>query len=113
MTSPRSLLILALLASLTLPACAAIPRQSVIPIGQVQGEGARSALDGQTVTVEGIVSGAFLEGLGGFFVQDSGDGNPKTSDALFVAVEEGASVPTLAAGDRVRPRRPPGRVAGP
>ena len=104
MTSPRSLLILALLASLTLPACAAIPRQSVIPIGQVQGEGARSALDGQTVTVEGIVSGAFLEGLGGFFVQDSGDGNPKTSDALFVAVEEGASVPTLAAGDRVRVR---------
>lgn len=104
MTSPRSLLILALLASLTLPACAAIPRQSVIPIGQVQGEGARSALDGQTVTVEGIVSGAFLEGLGGFFVQDGGDGNPKTSDALFVAVEEGASVPTLAAGDRVRVR---------
>lgn len=104
MTSPRSLLTLALLASLTLPACAAIPRQSVIPIGQVQGEGARSALDGQTVTVEGIVSGAFLEGLGGFFVQDSGDGNPKTSDALFVAVEEGASVPTLAAGDRVRVR---------
>lgn len=104
MTSPRSLLTLALLASLTLPACAATPRQSVIPIGQVQGEGARSALDGQTVTVEGIVSGAFLEGLGGFFVQDSGDGNPKTSDALFVAVEEGASVPTLRAGDRVRVR---------
>lgn len=104
MTSPRSLLTLALLASLTLPACAATPRQSVIPIGQVQGEGARSALDGQTVTVEGIVSGAFLEGLGGFFVQDGGDGNPNTSDALFVAVEEGTSVPTLAAGDRVRVR---------
>ncbi|MCH6483083.1 ExeM/NucH family extracellular endonuclease [Pseudoxanthomonas sp. LH2527] len=104
MTSPRSLLTLALLASLTLPACAATPKQRVMPIGQVQGEGARSALDGQTVSVEGVVTGAFLEGLGGFFMQDSGDRNPKTSDALFIALEEGATPPTLTAGDRVRVR---------
>nr|WP_298133234.1 ExeM/NucH family extracellular endonuclease [uncultured Pseudoxanthomonas sp.] len=104
MTSPRSLLTLALLASLTLPACAATPKQRVMPIGQVQGEGARSALDGQTVSVEGVVTGAFLEGLGGFFMQDSGDRNPKTSDALFIALEEGATPPALTAGDRVRVR---------
>jgi predicted extracellular nuclease len=104
MTSSRSLLTLALLASLTLPACAATPREHVLPIGQVQGEGARSALDGQTVTVEGVVTGAFLEGLGGFFIQDAGDGNPKTSDALFIALEEGAPLPTLVAGDRLRVR---------
>ncbi|MBD9480705.1 ExeM/NucH family extracellular endonuclease [Pseudoxanthomonas sp. PXM02] len=104
MTSPHSLLTLALLASLALPACAAAPKERVIPIGHVQGEGERSALDGQTVTIEGVVTGAFLEGLGGFFVQDSGDGNPKTSDALFVALEEGAPPPSVTAGDRVRVR---------
>jgi len=104
MTSSRSLLTLALLASLALPACAATPKERVIPIGQAQGEGARSPLDGQTVSVEGIVIGAFIDGLGGFFVQDSGDGNPKTSDGIFVALEDGAPTPTLAAGDRVRVR---------
>ncbi|MBD9470676.1 ExeM/NucH family extracellular endonuclease [Pseudoxanthomonas sp. PXM01] len=104
MTSARSLLTLALLASLALPACAATPKERVIPIGQVQGEGKRSALDGQTVTIEGVVTGAFLEGLGGFFVQDAGDGSPKTSDALFVALDEGATPPALSAGDRVRVR---------
>lgn len=103
MTSPRSLLILALLASLTLPACAATPKERVMPIGQVQGESTRSALDGQTVTVEGIVTGAFPD-LGGFFVQDAGDGQAATSDALFVAFEEGAPVPAVTAGDRVRVR---------
>ena len=104
MTSSRSLLTLALLASLALPACAATPKERVIPIGQVQGEGARSPLDGQTVSIEGIVTGAFIDGLGGFFVQDTGDGNPKTSDAIFVALEDGAPIPTLVAGDRVRVR---------
>ncbi|WFC41900.1 ExeM/NucH family extracellular endonuclease [Pseudoxanthomonas sp. SE1] len=103
MTSPRSLLIPALLASLTLPACAATPKERVMPIGQVQGESTRSALDGQTVTVEGIVTGAFPD-LGGFFVQDAGDGKAATSDALFVAFEEGAPVPAVTAGDRVRVR---------
>ncbi|WP_334179668.1 ExeM/NucH family extracellular endonuclease [Pseudoxanthomonas sp.] len=104
MTSSRSLLTLALLASLWLPACAAMPNERVIPIGQVQGEGARSPLDGQTVTVEGVVTGAFVEGLGGFFVQDAGDGNPKTSDAVFVALEEGTTPPAIAVGDRLRVR---------
>lgn len=104
MTSTRSLLPLALLAALALPACAATPQGRVVPIGQVQGEGMRSAMEGQTVTVEGVVTGTFVEGLGGFFVQDAGDGNPKTSDALFVAIEEGAPPPTVVAGDRARVR---------
>ncbi|MEL1263538.1 ExeM/NucH family extracellular endonuclease [Pseudoxanthomonas putridarboris] len=104
MTSLRSLLVLALLGTSTLPACAASPGGNVIRIGQVQGDGARSPLDGQTVTVEGVVTGAFFEGLGGFFVQDAGDGDPETSDALFVAIEDGTPPPTLVAGDRVRVR---------
>lgn len=103
MTSPRSLLTLALLASLALPACAATPKERVMSIGQVQGESTRSALDGQTVTVEGIVTGAFPD-LGGFFVQDAGDGQAATSDSLFVAFEEGAPVPAVTEGDRVRVR---------
>ncbi len=104
MTSSRSLLSLALLATLALPACAATPQARVIPIGQVQGEGARSPLDGQTVTVEGVVTGAFVAGLGGFFLQDAGDGKPNTSDAVFVACEEGMPAPAVAEGDRVRVR---------
>ncbi|PPJ40873.1 MULTISPECIES: ExeM/NucH family extracellular endonuclease [unclassified Pseudoxanthomonas] len=103
MTSPRSLLTLALLASFSLPACAATPKERIVPIGDVQGEGARSPLDGQTVTVEGVVTAAFAN-LGGVFVQDTGDGKATTSDALFVAFEDGTPAPLLTAGDRIRVR---------
>ncbi|SDQ20889.1 hypothetical protein SAMN05428982_0098 [Pseudoxanthomonas sp. CF385] len=103
MTPSRSLLTLALLAPLALPACAATPKERVTPIGEVQGEGARSALDGQTVTVEGVVTGVFAD-LGGFFVQDAGDGQAATSDAVFVAFEEGAPAPSVSVGDRMRVR---------
>ena len=103
MTSPRSLLTLALLASLSLPACAATPKERIVPIGDVQGDGARSPLDGQTVTVEGVVTAAFAH-LGGVFVQDAGDGKATTSDALFVAFEDGTPAPLLTAGDRIRVR---------
>ncbi len=103
MTSPRSLLTLALLASLSLPACAATPKERIVPIGDVQGDGARSPLDGQTVTVEGVVTAAFAH-LGGVFVQDTGDGKATTSDALFVAFEDGTPAPLLTAGDRIRVR---------
>lgn len=103
MTSPRSLLTLALLASFALPGCAATPKERIVPIGDVQGEGARSPLDGQTVTVEGVVTAAFAD-LGGVFVQDAGDGKATTSDALFVAFDDGTPAPVLTAGDRIRVR---------
>lgn len=75
----------------------------VLAIGRVQGDGARSPLEGQAVTVEGVVTGQFSRGLGGFFVQDPGDGDPRTSDALFVIAGKDAPLPRdLAAGDRVR-----------
>lgn len=51
---------------------------------QVQGPGSRSPLEGQTVAVRGVVTAVF-PGLQGFYLQDpEGDGDPATSDGLFV-----------------------------
>ena len=48
----------------------------------IQGSGATSALAGQIVTTSGVVTKALNNG---FFIQDlSGDGNPATSDGIFV-----------------------------
>jgi predicted extracellular nuclease len=65
------------------------------PIGVIQGAGAATALSGETVTVQGVVvgdyeypgSGPTHDHLRGFFVQNpagSDDGDPATSDAIFV-----------------------------
>ncbi len=61
------------------------------PIPDIQGDGMLSPFEGETVKTEGVVVG-FFEGnssaagnFNGFFIQDpSGDGDPKTSDAVFV-----------------------------
>ena len=71
-------------------------------IGAVQGAGDISPLDGQVVTVEGVVVGDFQAPgqLGGVFIQDAdGDGDPATSDGIFVF---DGDAPPLAAGDVVR-----------
>ena len=61
------------------------------PIYEIQGSGASSPLDGSAVVIDGIVVGDFQEGdgdhtdLDGFYVQDpTGDGDPATSDGIFV-----------------------------
>ncbi|HWG85665.1 MAG TPA: ExeM/NucH family extracellular endonuclease [Deinococcales bacterium] len=76
---------------------------TLTPISVVQGSGAASPLAGTRVTVEGVVT-ADLRGperFGGFFMQDPrGDGNPATSDGVFVEVPGVA--PALKAGDVVR-----------
>ncbi|MCX8097609.1 MAG: ExeM/NucH family extracellular endonuclease [Casimicrobiaceae bacterium] len=61
----------------------------VTRIHAVQGSGAASPLVGQTVTVEGIVTGDFQASgqLGGFFIQEPdalADGDPMTSEGIFV-----------------------------
>ncbi|HET9257635.1 MAG TPA: ExeM/NucH family extracellular endonuclease, partial [Pseudonocardiaceae bacterium] len=65
------------------PACSA----SAVSIGSVQGTTDVSPVAGQTVTVRGTVIGDY-EGaspaLRGFYLQDSGDGDPATSDGIFV-----------------------------
>ena len=77
----------------------------ILPIGQVQGAAATSPLLDREVVVEGVVTGNFSRHLGGWFLQDAGDGDPATSDAVFVVDDGEAS--QVRSGDRVRVR---GRV---
>ena len=85
---------LPLLAALLL-ACAA-QAQTPVPtlIGTIQGREARSQQVGHDATVEGVVTAIRSDG---WFVQDGGDGDPATSDALFVVGR-----PAPAVGERVR-----------
>jgi len=73
-----------------------------LAIAQVQGSGARSPFEGREVTVEGIVVADFTDGLGGVFIQsERDDGDPATSEGLFLPREPQAE-PRLRTGDRVR-----------
>ncbi|TAA25600.1 ExeM/NucH family extracellular endonuclease [Pseudoxanthomonas winnipegensis] len=92
-----------LLLSSALGLCCGLPAyagEAPLPIGQVQGQQARSALVGQTVTVAGTVTADLRAGLQGFFVQDAGDGDASTSDALWVVAGAGAPLPDIHAGQR-------------
>ena len=77
------------------------------PIYDVQGTGASSPLNDQTLTVEGVVTGDFQDGdaddtrnLGGFFIQDVPDADVATSDGVFIYDGNNPAV-DVAAGDRV------------
>ena len=66
-------------------------------IFEIQGEGHRTAFDGQPVTTTGIVTGIVDNG---FYLQDpAGDGNSRTSDAIFVFT---GGAPGVAVGDGVK-----------
>lgn len=90
------------------PACSAPPAT----IGSVQGTGDISPLAGQTVTVRGTVV-ADYEGaqpaLRGFYLQDGGDGNPSTSDGIFV-FDNGANL--VSNGDLVEVTGPASEFQG-
>lgn len=82
------------------------PQTIVVTIPEIQGDGFVSPLAGQTVIVTGVVTGDFQGGDGsdgdlrGFFMQDAGDGNPSTSDGVFVFDN---SVPvSVSVGDSIR-----------
>jgi 5'-nucleotidase len=77
------------------PLCAG---SRTVPIGEVQGDGAASPCQNATVVIAGTVVGDTQQGLSGFFVQDSGDGDPSTSDGIFVF---GSRAPEVALGDQV------------
>lgn len=71
-----------------------------VPIWAVQGEGDRSPYVRSTVTTEGVVIGVFPE-LSGFWLQmPQGDGNPATSDGVFVLTDD--FEPQVSLGDLVQ-----------
>lgn len=71
------------------PACDA----TAVPIGSVQGAGATTPVAGQPVTIRGTVVADLQDGgFQGFHVQDSGDGDPATSDGVFVYAPGGPQV---------------------
>jgi predicted extracellular nuclease len=55
-----------------------------LAIGAIQGSGDRSPRVGEHVVVEGVVTAVHAGKRAGFFLQDAGDGDPTTSDAIFV-----------------------------
>ncbi|MDD3353282.1 ExeM/NucH family extracellular endonuclease [Zoogloea sp.] len=72
------------------------PAASITPIGEIQGSGTTSPRLGQSVSVTGVVT---LVTNNGFFLQDPvGDGNPATSDGIYVFT---STPPTVAAGQRI------------
>ena len=110
--------ILLLLISIVLSACGgnsasnssshppAVPGTTAVY--DVQGNGTASPLAGQTVTVEGVVTGDFQDNdddqsrnLSGFYIQNASDGNPATSDGVFV-FDGNNPVVDINNGDRVR-----------
>ena len=67
-----------------------------LKIYDIQGEGHRSALIGQTVSTAGIVTAVAFNG---FYLQDAeGDGNDNTSDGIFVFTGD---TPDFAVGDEL------------
>jgi predicted extracellular nuclease len=92
------LLCLSLVAGLA--ACTApVPQPSARPepIGAVQGAQGSSPAVGRMATVQGVVTATRVQGLA--VLQDDGDGDPATSDALFLAGAVG-----LRPGLRIRAR---------
>ncbi len=102
----RFALVLAL--PLLLPACSS-ENSTQVPsaprrIGDLQGAAERSPFEGQRLRMQGVVTGTFSAGLGGFFMQDAvgeDDGDPATSDGVFVQWPREAE-PRVRRGDRVR-----------
>ncbi len=67
----------------------------ITPIYTLQGAGTASPMESQIVTTEGVVYADFQGSalLNGFFIQDTlGDGNPLTSDGVFVYNPGGVNV---------------------
>ncbi|MBF6023310.1 ExeM/NucH family extracellular endonuclease [Lysobacter niastensis] len=96
---PRIRPLSAALASCLLIGCstAALSPNRVVAIGTVQGRDAASPRVAERVTVAGVVT---LKAGGGWFLQDAGDGDDATSDALWVDDPQGLSAVTP--GDRVQ-----------
>lgn len=102
------------LALLVAPGLArAVQVDDVTPIPDIQGVGPETALSGEIVTIEGVVTGDYQADneLGGFFVQEEAndaDANDAASDGLFVFNDTMA----VSQGDQVRVTGTVNEVAG-
>lgn len=85
---------LALLSALLFSALAQA-QVSNVKIGVLQGTSHKSAFENQQATgIRGIVT---ARDNNGFWIQDSGDGNPLTSDAIYIFVGASGSKPAVGA----------------
>jgi uncharacterized protein len=94
-------------ASCLLAGAPSFAQDTLTPISAIQGPGASSPLAGRVVTTEGVVVGDFqpAELQSGFFLQsEQGDGDPATSEGLFIYVPRGNPLSGIDVrpGDRVR-----------
>jgi len=74
--------------------------QTSLTIPQIQGTSTSSPYVSQLITTTGIVTAKFIGSgkIGGFFLQDAtGDGNPLTSDGIFVST----TIDNMTVGDKV------------
>ncbi|HCY64220.1 MAG TPA: hypothetical protein DHV59_15645 [Oxalobacteraceae bacterium] len=77
--------------------CSGVTPPGVQTIPQIQGSGASSPFVGTRQTTEGVVTHKVSNG---FYLQDAGgDGNPATSDGIFVFT---GAAPTVTVGDKIR-----------
>ncbi|MFF4759186.1 endonuclease/exonuclease/phosphatase family protein [Streptomyces sp. NPDC001292] len=88
----------------TLLALPAPASAATVTIATVQGSTRKSPYSGQTVTVSGIVTAIRSTGSSrGYWIQDPvGDGNPATSEAIFVYT--GSSAPSTKVGNKITVR---------
>lgn len=82
------------------------PQIDITLISTVQGDLSSSALEGENVTLEAIIT-MVAPGLDGFFLQEEdsdNDDNPETSEGIFVYTgsDSGEWLAQLAAGDQIR-----------
>ena len=75
--------------------------QITLTIPQIQGSGMTTTYAGQSVITTGIVTAKFIGAgkINGYFLQDeTGDGNPSTSDAIFVY----STTDNVSVGDKIK-----------
>ena len=74
----------AVLAALLPAAPAGAQASSTLTIPEIQGDGQFSPVEGQVVTTTGVVTAISANGRDMWIQDPNGDGDPATSDGLFV-----------------------------